>query len=187
MSNNKIDKEHAVFLSSDEVPTSWYNILPDLPVPLPPPVNPADMKPLADLAPLLRLFAKELVMQEMSTERWIKIPDEVYDAYQRLPRPTPLVRAKRLEKYLKTPAEIYYKSEYLSPAGSHKPNTAIPQAYYNKAQGIERLVTETGAGQWGSALSMSANIFDLKCRVYMVSASYRAKPGRKTMMEIMGG
>ncbi|MFC1753662.1 TrpB-like pyridoxal phosphate-dependent enzyme [Thermoproteota archaeon] len=187
MSNNKIDKEHAVFLSSDEVPTSWYNILPDLPVPLPPIVNPQDMKPLEDPTSLLRLFAKELVMQEMSTERWIKIPDEVYDAYQRLPRPTPLVRAKRLEKYLKTPAEIYYKSEYQSPSGSHKPNTAIPQAYYNKVQGIERLVTETGAGQWGSALSMSANIFDLKCRVYMVSASYRAKPGRKTMMEIWGG
>lgn len=187
MSNNKIDKEHAVFLSSDEVPTSWYNILPDLPVPLPPPVNPADMKPLTDPAPLLRLFAKELVNQEMSTERWIKIPDEVYDAYQRLPRPTPLVRAKRLEEYLKTPAEIYYKSEYLSPTGSHKPNTAIPQAYYNKVQGIERLVTETGAGQWGSALAMATNIFDLKCRVYMVSASYRTKPGRKTMMEIWGG
>ena len=186
MSKPKIDKEHAVFLSSDEIPTSWYNILPDLPVPLPPPVNPQNMKPLDDPTPLLRLFAKELVMQEMSAERWIKIPDEVYDAYQRLPRPTPLVRAKRLEDYLKTPAEIYYKSEYLSPAGSHKPNTAIPQAYYNKAQGIERVVTETGAGQWGSALAMSTNIFDLKCRIYMVSGSYRTKPGRKTMMEIWG-
>ncbi|MCL4435266.1 MAG: TrpB-like pyridoxal phosphate-dependent enzyme [Thaumarchaeota archaeon] len=184
--NSKVDKEHAVFLPSDEVPTSWYNILPDLPAPLPPPLNPQTKQPFSDPAPLFRIFAKELVMQEMSSERWIKIPDEVYDAYQRLPRPTPLVRAKRLENYLKTPAEIYYKSEYISPAGSHKPNTAIAQAYYNKAQGIERLVTETGAGQWGSALAMSTNIFDLKCRVYMVSASYRAKPGRKTMMEIWG-
>ncbi len=133
MSSLKADKEHAVYLSPDETPTSWYNILPDLPEPLPPILNPQDMKPLEDPAPLLRLFAKELVMQEMSTERWIKIPDEVYDAYLRLPRPTPLVRAKRLEAHLKTPAEIYYKSEYLSPAGSHKPNTAIAQAYYNKA------------------------------------------------------
>jgi tryptophan synthase beta chain len=183
---SKADKEHVVFLPSDEVPTSWYNILPDLPKPLPPPLNPQTKQPFSDPAPLFRIFAKELVMQEMSAERWIKIPDEVYDAYQRLPRPTPLVRAKRLEEYLKTPAEIYYKSEYISPAGSHKPNTAIAQAYYNKAQGIERLVTETGAGQWGSALAMSTNFFDLKCRVYMVSASYRAKPGRKTMMEIWG-
>lgn len=186
MSNLTSNKDNVTFLKSDDIPTSWYNISADLPEPLPPPLNPQDMKPLEDPTLLLRIFAKELVMQEMSTERWIKIPEEVYDAYRQLPRPTPLVRAKRLEQYLNTPAEIYYKSEYLSPAGSHKPNTAIPQAFYNKSQGIERIVTETGAGQWGSALSMSCSIFDMKCRVYMVSASYKSKPGRKTMMEIWG-
>jgi tryptophan synthase beta chain len=186
MSNINSNKDNAIFLNSDDIPTSWYNISADLPEPLPPLLNPENLNPIEDPTNLLRLFAKELVMQETSTERWIKIPDEVYDAYRQLPRPTPLVRARRLEQYLKTPAEIYYKSEYLSPTGSHKPNTAIPQAFYNKAQGIERIVTETGAGQWGSALSMSCSIFDMKCRVYMVSASYKSKPGRKTMMEIWG-
>ena len=136
--------------------------------------------------PLFRIFAKELVAQEVSQERWIKIPEEVMEAYRWLPRPTPLMRAYRLEQHLKTPAKIYYKWEGVSPAGSHKPNTALAQAYYNKKQGVERLVTETGAGQWGSALAMSSAYFDLKCRVYMVAASFRQKPGRKIMMETWG-
>ena len=185
MSTKLVDKEHAVYLAQDELPTHWYNILADLPEPLPPPLDPRTLKPVSP-EPLLRLFAKELVMQEVSSERFIKIPDEVYDAYLSLPRPTPLLRAKRLEKYLNTPAQIYYKCDYVNPTGSHKPNTAIPQAYYNMVQGNERLVTETGAGQWGSALAMAAAIFGLKCSVYMVRASYDQKPGRRVMMETMG-
>jgi len=133
-----------------------------------------------------RIWAEELVRQEDSQERYVKIPDEVVDAYLRLPRPTPLYRARRLEAYLKTPAKIYYKCEYTNAAGSHKPNTAIPQAYYCKAQGAERVVTETGAGQWGSALAMASAFFDLKCRAYMVRVSYNQKPGRRIMMETWG-
>jgi len=178
-------KEHAVFLSPDEIPTSWYNVLADLPEPLAPPLDPSDMKPV-NPAKLERLFAKDLILQEVSAERFIKIPEEVLDAYLRLPRPTPLVRAKRLEAFLKTPAQIYYKCEYLSPIGSHKPNTAIPQAYYHRNQGTERVVTETGAGQWGSALAMASALFGLQCRVYMVRVSYNQKPGRRIMMETMG-
>jgi len=180
-----VDKEHAVFLPPDEMPDSWYNILADLPEPLPPPLDPKTLKPINPEA-LLRIFAKELVLQEASTTRFIKIPDEVRDAYLRIPRPTPLMRAKRLEKFLKTPAEIYYKCEYISPPGSHKPNTAIPQAYYNMIQGIEKVVTETGAGQWGSALAMAAAMFNLKCTVYMTASSYDKKPGRRIMMETWG-
>jgi tryptophan synthase beta chain len=180
-----VDKEHAVYLPQDEMPTHWYNILADLPEPVPPPLDPRTLKPVSP-EPLLRLFAKELVMQEVSTERFIKIPDEVYDAYLRLPRPTPLLRARRLEKYLNTPAQIYYKCEYVNPTGSHKPNSAIAQAYYNMAQGSQRVVTETGAGQWGSALAMAAAIFGMKCSVYMVRASYDQKPGRRIMMEAFG-
>jgi tryptophan synthase beta chain len=175
----------AVFLTQDEIPTSWYNIQADLVEPLPPPLDPGTLKPMSP-EPFFRLFAKELVMQEVSQERWIKIPDEVLDAYRWLPRPTPLMRAYKLEQYLKTPAKIYYKWEGGSPAGSHKPNTALAQAFYNKKQGTERLVTETGAGQWGSALAMSSAYFGLRCRVYMVAASFRQKPGRKTMMETWG-
>ena len=182
---NSVDKEHAVYLPQDDLPTHWYNILADLPEPLPPPLDPQTLKPMSP-EPLLRLFAKEVVMQEVSTERFIKIPDEVYDAYLRLPRPTPLLRARRLERFLNTPAEIYYKCEYVNPTGSHKPNTAIAQAYYNMVQGTKRLVTETGAGQWGSALAMASSLFGLKCDVYMVRASYDQKPGRRTMMEVMG-
>jgi tryptophan synthase beta chain len=178
------DKEHAVFLDPDEMPNSWYNILPDLPEPFPPYLD-GNGKPLPP-DPMFRLFPKEIVLQEVSTERFVKIPDEVREAYLRLNRPTPLVRAKRLEKFLNTPAEIYYKCEYLSPAGSHKPNTAIPQAYYNMKEGIERVVTETGAGQWGSALSMASAMFKLKCTVYMVRVSYNQKPGRRVMMETWG-
>jgi tryptophan synthase beta chain len=167
------------------MPTQWYNILPDLPEPLPPPLDPKTLEPMSP-EPLMRIFAKELIMQEVSSERFIKIPDEVYDAYRRLPRPTPILRAKRLENYLNTPAEIYYKCEHMNSTGSHKPNSAIAQAYYNMVQGTERLVTETGAGQWGSALAMAAAIFGLQCSVYMVRASYDQKPGRRIMMEIMG-
>jgi tryptophan synthase beta chain len=186
MSKSKtIDKEHAVYLPQDEMPTHWYNILADLPKPLPPPLDPKTLKPLSP-EPLLRLFAKDLVMQEVSTERFIKIPDEVYDAYLSLPRPTPLLRAKRLEKYLDTPAQIYYKCEYVNPGGSHKINSALAQAYYNMAQGTERVVTETGAGQWGTALAIAAALFKLKCSVYMVRASYDQKPGRRIMMETYG-
>lgn len=177
--------DRALFLKQDEIPTSWYNIQADLPEPLPPPLDPGTMKPLSP-EPLFRLFAKDLVMQEVSQERSIKIPDEVMEAYRWLPRPTPLMRAYKLEEYLKTPAKIYYKWEGNNPAGSHKPNTALAQAYYNKKQGIERLVTETGAGQWGSALSMSCSYFGLKARVYMVAASYRQKPGRRIMMQTWG-
>jgi tryptophan synthase beta chain len=184
MSREKVT-QRAVFLDQDEIPTSWYNVQADLPEPLPPPLDPSNLKP-APPDPFFRLFAKELVLQEVSQERWIPIPSEVLEAYRWIPRPTPLMRAYRLENYLRTPARIYFKWEGTSPAGSHKPNTAIPQAYYNKKQGIERLVTETGAGQWGSALAMSGAYFDIPVRVYMVAASYRQKPGRKTMMETWG-
>jgi len=132
------------------------------------------------------LFPKELVAQEVSKERWIKIPEEVIAAYRWLPRPTPLMRAYRLERYLDTPAKIYFKWEGVNPAGSHKPNTALAQAYYNWREGVERIVTETGAGQWGSAVAMSATYFGLKARVYMAASSYRQKPGRKIMMEVWG-
>jgi tryptophan synthase beta chain len=181
---NKIS-ENFVTLDQDEMPTSWYNIQADLPEPLPPPLDPTTLKPISP-ALLERIFAKELIKQEVSTERTIKIPDEVLDAYQRLPRPTPLYRARRLEEYLKTPAQIYFKCENFSPTGSHKTNTAITQAYYNKKQGIARLATETGAGQWGTALSLACIIFDLECRIYMVRASYHQKPGRKIIAQIYG-
>ena len=172
MTAAKLDKNKMIFLPQDEIPTQWYNIQADLPEPLPPPLDPRTLKPMPP-EPLFRIFAKELVAQEVSTQRYIPIPDEVLEAYKLIGRPTPLVRAKRLEEYLNTPAHIYYKWEGVTPAGSHKPNTAIAQAYYNKKEGIERVVTETGAGQWGSALAMSAALFGLKCTIYMVAASYR--------------
>jgi tryptophan synthase beta chain len=178
-------KEYFTTLNLDEMPTSWYNIQADLPEPAPPPLDPTTLKPISPEL-LERIFAKELIGQEVSTERYIKIPDEVLDAYLRLPRPTPLYRASRLEKYLKTPAHIYFKCENFSPTGSHKPNTAIAQAYYNKKQGIKRLVTETGAGQWGTALALASSIFGLKCRIFMVRASYLQKPGRKIIAQIYG-
>ena len=180
-----MNKDYYVTLPIDETPTSWYNIQADLPEPLPPPLDPVDKKPI-NPAKLMRLFAKELVMQEVSQERYIKIPDEVYDAYIRLPRPSILYRAKRLEKFLGTPAEIYFKCEQFSPAGSHKTNSAIPQAYYNKKQGTTRLVTETGAGQWGTSLAYAAKMFDMKCRIYMVRASYNQKPGRRIISQLYG-
>ncbi len=180
-----INKDYYITLPVDETPTSWYNIQADLPEQLPPPLDPVDKKPI-NPAKLERIFAKELVAQEMMQERFVKIPDEVYDAYIRLPRPSILFRAKRLEEALGTPAEIYFKCENFSPAGSHKTNSAIPQAYYNKKQGTERLVTETGAGQWGTSLAFAAKLFDLKCRIYMVRASYNQKPGRRIISQLYG-
>ena len=178
-------KEYYVPLSMDEIPTSWYNIQADLPEPLPPPLDPSTGKPVSPSV-LERIFAKELIAQEVSVERYIKIPDEVLDAYLRLPRPSPLYRARRLEKFLKTPAEIYFKCENFSPTGSHKTNTAIAQAYYNKKQGIEKLATETGAGQWGTALALATRLFDMTCRIYMVRASYLQKPGRRIIAQLYG-
>ena len=172
-------------LTSDRIPQAWFNVAPHLPAPLEPPLHPATREPVGpdDLAPL---FPMALIGQEMSGEPWIDIPGEVLDVL-RLWRPTPLVRADRLERALGTPARIYYKDESVSPAGSHKPNTAVPQAFYNKAEGIKRLTTETGAGQWGSALSFASAVFDLECMVYMVRASYEQKPYRRVMIETWGG
>ncbi|GIV19505.1 MAG: tryptophan synthase beta chain [Armatimonadota bacterium] len=171
-------------LTQADIPTHWYNILTDLPEPLPPPLHPATQKPIQpdDMFPI---FPENLVMQEFSPERWVEIPEPVREVYA-LWRPTPLLRAVRLEKALQTPAHIYYKYEGVSPAGSHKPNTAVAQAYYNKIAGIERLATETGAGQWGSALSLACRLFGLECTVYMVKVSYYQKPYRKMMMETWG-
>ena len=172
-------------LSSDQIPQAWFNVAPHLPAPLEPPLHPATKEPVGpdDLVPL---FPMALIGQEVSAEPWIDIPGEVLDVL-RLWRPTPLVRADRLERALGTPARIYYKDESVSPAGSHKPNTAVPQAFYNKAESVKRLTTETGAGQWGSALSFASALFDLECMVYMVRASYQQKPYRRVMMETWGG
>jgi tryptophan synthase beta chain len=171
-------------LDEAEIPTSWYNVLPDLPEPLSPVLHPGTKQPIgpADLAPL---FPMALIMQEVSQERYIEIPEEVQRIY-RLWRPTPLYRAYRLEKALDTPAKIFYKYEGVSPAGSHKLNTSVAQAYYNKQEGVRRLTTETGAGQWGSALSLGCRFFDLECKVYMVKVSYHQKPYRRIMMETWG-
>jgi tryptophan synthase beta chain len=171
-------------LPASQLPTSWRNVLPVLPTPLEPPLHPATREPVgpADLAPL---FPMGLILQEVSADPWIDVPGEVLDIL-RLWRPTPLVRAERLERALGTPARIYFKDESVSPAGSHKPNTAVPQAFYNRAEGIPRLTTETGAGQWGTALSFACTQFDLDCKVYMVSASYQQKPYRKILMETWG-
>jgi tryptophan synthase beta chain len=175
---------YKIHLSEAEMPQEWYNIQPDLPRPLPPYLHPATGQPVGpqDLAPI---FPLELIMQEVSQERYIPIPDEVRRIYQ-LWRPSPLHRARRLEAALKTPARIYYKNESVSPAGSHKPNTAVAQAYYNKVAGIKRLATETGAGQWGSALALACNYFGLECTVYMVKVSYHQKPYRRSLMHIWG-
>ncbi|NTW04588.1 MAG: TrpB-like pyridoxal phosphate-dependent enzyme [Peptococcaceae bacterium] len=176
--------ELKILLSEKEMPTHWYNIQADMPELPDTPLNPVTKEPLGpqDLA---AIFPMELIKQEVSQERWIEIPDEVRDIY-RIWRPSPLIRARRLEKALDTPARIYYKYEGVSPAGSHKLNTAVPQAYYNKAAGIKRLSTETGAGQWGIALSQACNFFDLECTVYMVKVSFNQKPYRKSLMEIFG-
>ena len=172
------------FLSEQEIPRKWYNLQADLPYPVPPYIHPATGKPVGP-DDLLSLFPLPLIEQEVSRQRWIDIPEEVLDIYC-LWRPTPLVRARRLEKILKTPAKIYYKNEGVSPAGSHKPNTAIAQAYYNKLAGKKRLATETGAGQWGSALALAGKFMGIEVTVYMVRVSYDQKPYRRLMMETWG-
>ncbi len=172
-------------LGEEQIPESWYNVAADLPNPPAPPLHPATLQPIGPEA-LAPLFPLELIKQEVSQERYIPIPEEVREIY-RLWRPTPLVRALRLEKALGTPAQIYFKYEGASPAGSHKGNTAVAQAYYNKQAGINRLTTETGAGQWGSALSMACSFFDIECKVYMVRVSYDQKPYRRSLMQTWGG
>jgi len=176
--NRRID------LNEKDIPKQWYNIQADMPTPLPPPLNPGTGQPITPdmLAPV---FPMNLIEQEVSTERWINIPDAVLEKYL-IWRPTPLYRATFLEKFLGTPARIYFKNEGVSPPGSHKPNTAIPQAYYNKVFGIKRIATETGAGQWGSALAFACNQFGLELKVYMVRISFNQKPYRKLMMETWG-
>lgn len=175
--------QRKTLLDEDEIPKRWYNVLPDLPKPLPPPVDPKTKSPGPGIVPLI--FPKAILGQEMSTERWIDIPEEIREVY-RIWRPSPLYRAIGLEKALKTPAKIYYKYEGVSPAGSHKTNTAVAQAYYNMKEGTERMATETGAGQWGSALAFGCMTFDVKCTVYMVKVSYNQKPYRRVMMESYG-
>jgi tryptophan synthase beta chain len=172
------------YLPADDMPTTWFNVVPRLPEPPAPPLHPGTRQPVGpeDLAPL---FPMALIAQEVSTDPTVEIPGEVLDVL-RLWRPTPLVRATRLEKALGTPARIYYKDESVSPAGSHKPNTAVPQAFYNKSEGVTRLTTETGAGQWGSALAFACSFYGLDCKVYMVRASYEQKPYRRVMMETWG-
>ena len=173
-----------VLLNDNEIPRQWYNIQADLPKPMHPPLHPGTGKPVGpdDLAPI---FPMNLIEQEVSRERWIDIPEPVLEKYL-LWRPSPLYRAINFEKLLDAPVKIYYKNEGVSPAGSHKPNTAIPQAYYNKVFGIKNLATETGAGQWGSALSMACQMFGLACRVFMVRVSYDQKPYRRMMMNTWG-
>lgn len=173
-----------IHLDESEMPTQWYNVIPDLPAPPPPPLHPGTHEPVGpdDLAPL---FPMGLIMQEVSTDSYIDIPGPVIDVY-RMWRPSPMLRARRLEKLLDTPAKIFLKYEGVSPAGSHKPNTAVPQAYYNAQEGVRKLTTETGAGQWGTALAFATAQFGLECEVWQVRASYDAKPYRKTMMELWG-
>ncbi len=175
---------YKIHLEEHEMPTQWYNIQADLPNPLKPSLNPQTQKPLTP-DDLSAIFPMPLILQEVSTERWIDIPEDILNAYK-LWRPSPVHRAYNLEKALNTPAKIYYKQEGVSPAGSHKPNTAIAQAYYNKISGIKRLATETGAGQWGSALSLACSTFGLECTVYMVKVSYYQKPYRRSLMEVWG-
>ena len=177
--------QRKILLDEKDIPTHWYNIAADMPTAPLPPLNPATGEPLGPEA-LAPLFPLALIEQEMSTERYIEIPEEVRDKLT-LWRSTPMYRAYELEKALDTPAHIYYKYEGVSPAGSHKPNTAIAQAWYNKQEGIKRITTETGAGQWGSALSFACKLFDLECEVYMVRVSYDAKPYRKLLMNTWGG
>jgi len=180
-----MQKQSKFPLSDSQIPAYWYNIQADMPNPLKPPLHPGTHQPAGpdDLAPL---FSKTLIEQEMTAERWIPIPSEVSEIYQ-LWRPTPLIRATRLEEALNTPAKIYYKYEGVSPPGSHKPNTAVAQAFYNKAEGINRITTETGAGQWGSALSFATQMLDMALEVYMVRISYDQKPYRKNLMKVWNG
>jgi tryptophan synthase beta chain len=177
-----MNKIHKIFLNEKEMPGQWYNILADMPNKPMPPLHPGTKKPIGpeDLAPL---FPMELIKQEVSTDRYIEIPEEVQEIYK-IWRPTPLIRAHGLEKYLDTPAKIYYKNESVSPAGSHKPNTAVAQAYYNYKEGIRKMTTETGAGQWGSALAFATQHFGIDLKVFMVKVSYYQKPYRKSMMNV---
>jgi len=176
--------QHKILLTEEQIPTQWYNIIPDLPSPPPPPLHPGTMQPVGpdDLAPL---FPMALIMQEVTSDSYVDIPGGVLDVYK-LWRPSPLFRAHRLEKALDTPARIYYKYEGVSPAGSHKPNTAVPQAYYNHQEGITKLTTETGAGQWGTALAFATAQYGIECEIWQVAASYASKPYRRVMMEIYG-
>jgi tryptophan synthase beta chain len=178
------EKPRIINLGEEYLPEAWYNVLPDLPKPMEPPLHPATKEPVGpdDLAPL---FPMGLIQQEVSTDTWIEIPGEVRDIYK-IWRPTPLVRAERLEKHLQTPARIYFKNEGVSPAGSHKPNTAVAQAYYNAKEGVKKLTTETGAGQWGSALAMGCSFFDIELQVFMVGSSFYQKPYRRVLMETWG-
>ncbi|MBQ2665540.1 TrpB-like pyridoxal phosphate-dependent enzyme [Methanobrevibacter sp.] len=175
---------YKIELSSDEVPKQWYNMLADLPTELPAPINSEGKD---QISALQLAFTKSALEQEFATDRYIKIPNEVRELYMEMGRPTPLVRANRLEEYLNTPAKIYFKREDTSPTGSHKLNSAIPQAYFAKKEGVERLTTETGAGQWGTALSLACNLLDLECTVYMVKVSFNQKPDRKNIMNIYNG
>jgi tryptophan synthase beta chain len=179
------DDLSSIPLSEGDIPHAWYNAAADLPFDVPPPIDPATGKPLAPAA-LVAIFPEALIAQEMSSERWLEIPSEVREVY-RLWRPTPLRRARRFEQALGTRCRIYYKDESTSPVGSHKVNTALAQAYYNRQAGLKRLVTETGAGQWGTALCFASSVFGLECRVYMVKVSYSQKPSRRTMMRVWGG
>jgi tryptophan synthase beta chain len=179
-----MDNQVKYVLQESELPRQWYNVIPDLPAPPPPPLHPGTREPVGPDA-LTPLFPMALIEQEVSPERYIAIPEAVLDVY-RLWRPTPLYRARRLEKELGTPARIYYKYEGVSPAGSHKPNTAVPQAYYNAQEGVTKLTTETGAGQWGSALAFAAALYGLDLEVWMVRASYDQKPYRRLLMETYG-
>ncbi|WP_407414540.1 TrpB-like pyridoxal phosphate-dependent enzyme [Methanobrevibacter sp.] len=172
---------YKITLDSDEVPKNWYNILADLPAALPEPKNSEGKNQIADLQ---KAFTKEALAQEFAPDRYIKIPNEVRELLMQIGRPSPLFRATRLEKFLNTPAKIYYKREDTSPTGSHKLNSAIPQAFFAKKEGVERLTTETGAGQWGTALSLACNMLDLDCTVYMVKVSFNQKPDRKNIMHI---
>ena len=176
--------DRKILLSESDLPRQWYNVQADLPTPMAPPLHPGTRQPIGPEA-LAPIFPMELIKQEVTPERWIEVPGPVREAYL-IWRPSPLRRAIDLEKFLKTPARIYYKDESVSPAGSHKPNTAVPQVYYNKQAGVKRLSTETGAGQWGSALSFATNIFGLACKVYMVKTSYNQKPYRRLLMEVWG-
>jgi tryptophan synthase beta chain len=171
-------------LSQADIPKQWYNLLADFPEPLPPPLHPGTRQPVS-LEMMTQIFPENLVRQEMCPDRWVEIPEPVREVYA-LWRPTPLLRAVRLERALKTPAHIYYKYEGASPAGSHKPNTSVPQAFFNKAAGTQRLATETGAGQWGSALALGCQLFGLECNVYMVKVSYEQKPYRRMLMNTWG-
>jgi tryptophan synthase beta chain len=177
-------EQHKIYLTEQEVPRQWYNIVADIKPLLSPPLDPGTGQPL-DPSKLRAIFPESLIEQEISDQRWIDIPEKVLDALL-IYRPSPLLRARRLEQYLGTPARIYFKNESNSPSGSHKPNTAIPQAYYNKQAGVKRLTTETGAGQWGSALAFATKHFGLECTVYMVRRSYEQKPFRKSMMNMYG-